>query len=521
MKVPLLEMRGITKIFPGVKALTEVALTCDGGEVHGLIGENGAGKSTLIKILSGIYQPDGGEICLDGERVTLRSPAHAARLGIGVIHQEFDLIPQRTVSQNLFLGREPTMCWGFIDFKTLNERTRHFLDRVRLNVSPEQPVSELSVEQKQLLAIAKALSQDARILVMDEPTAALNGAETVHLLNLVREIRAQGCGVVFISHHMEEVFEISDTVTVLRDGHVVDVRPAADMDEDTAVRLMTGKTRVQKRLSGASPRETIVLDVRGLSHKKYFQDVSFSLREGEIVGLVGLEGQGQRHILRALYGDFCADSGEVLLHGEALPLCKPSDALSKGIVFVPEERKEEGLCLQLDVGQNLALSTLDDRARLGVVRLNREREEVCRTMMAVRLSTADPARIVGTLSGGNQQKVVIAKCLACNPSVLLFSEPTRGIDVGAKEEIYLLIRGMADAGSGILMVSGDISELQLVCDRILVVHKGRVVREFEGEGADREAIMRAMWGLESKEDGSAGHGALPEKEKRGKKEAVR
>ena len=498
MNESYMRMRGISKSFPGVRALSDVSLACDRGEVHGLIGENGAGKSTLIKILSGLYPPDEGEILLDGERVVIRSPAHAARLGISVIHQEFDLIPQMTVAQNLFLGREPRKRWGIVDFGALRERTLHFLDRVRLAVLPDRLVAELSVEQKQLLAIAKALSLDARLIVMDEPTAALNGTEVEHLLNLVREIRAHGCGVIFISHHMEEVFEISDTITVLRDGCVVDCRPAREMDEDTAVRLMTGKDRVQKRLSGKPPRDAIVLDVRGLTHRKYFKDVSFSLHEGEILGMVGLEGQGQRHILRALYGDFCADSGEVRMHGDPIPLCRPTDALSRGIVFVPEERKEEGLCLQLDVRQNMALATLNERARLGVVHLSGEHEEVCRFMAAVELSPADPSRVVGSLSGGNQQKVVIAKCLACKPSVLLFSEPTRGIDVGAREGIYLLIREMADEGSGIVIVSGDLSELLLVCDRILVVHAGRVVREFAGEDADREAIMRAMWGLEEK-----------------------
>ncbi len=494
---PLFAVRGVSKFFSGVQVLADVSLAFRRGEVHGLIGENGAGKSTLIKILSGIHQPEQGDILVNGEKVVVRSPAFAASLGVSVIHQEFDLIPQMTVAQNMYLGREPTRLFGAVDFATLYTDTRKYLDRVRLRVTPSTPVASLSVEQKQLLAIAKALSQNASLIIMDEPTAALNGAETGHLLDLVREIRRDGKAIIFISHHMEEVFEISDQITVLRDGKMVDSRPAPDMDEATAIRLMTGKERVQKRLYGAPPREDVALEVRGLTREPYFRDISFALRSGEIVGMVGLEGQGQRQILRAIYGDLRADAGEVFLKGSPVSVRSPADALAAGIVFVPEERKEEGLCLQRDIGENLTLSTLGKFSRAGVLLPGgKSRREVRANMEAVRLSTDDPSRPVSSLSGGNQQKVVIAKCLAREPSVLLFSEPTRGIDVGAKEDIYLLIRRLADAGSCILVVSGDLMELLLVSDRVLVVHAGALVREFPAENADRERIMRAMWGLE-------------------------
>ena len=496
MDTPFIEVRGVSKLFPGVQVLTDIHLSFYRNEVHGLIGENGAGKSTLIKVLSGIHQPEQGELYLNGKKVVIKSPSHATELGISVIHQEFDLIPQMSVAQNMYLGREPKKRFGVVDFTTLYANTRHYLDKVRLNIPPTMLVADLSVEQKQLLAIAKALSQQALLIIMDEPTAALNGTEIEHLIALIHEIKSSGCAIIFISHHMEEVFEISDRITVLRDGHVVDTRMAADMDETTAIRLMTGKERVQKRLYGKAPGDNVVLDVRKLSHPKYFNNISFSLREGEIVGMVGLEGQGQRQILRALFGDICASSGEVLMHGEPVALCNPAAALAQGIVFVPEERKEEGLCLQLDIRQNLTLSTLRECSMAGVLKRGRKHHEALQTNMAdVCLSTNDPARLVNSLSGGNQQKVVIAKCLACDPSVLLFSEPTRGIDVGAKEDIYLLIRKLADEGSCIVMVSGDITELLLVSDRILVVHAGKIVEEFPAESADREQIMRAMWGL--------------------------
>jgi ribose transport system ATP-binding protein len=519
------ETRGVSKFFSGVRVLTDVSLLFKSGEVHGLIGENGAGKSTLIKILSGIYRPEEGTLLVNGSPVTIRSPSHAAELGVGVIHQEFDLIPQMTAAQNMYLGREPAGRFGIVDFAALHAGARRLLDEVRLSIEPTTPVRALSVEQKQLLAIAKALSRDAGLLIMDEPTAALNGTEIDRLLDIVRRLRGSGRGVIFISHHMEEVLEISDRVTVLRDGRVIATRPSSEMSESEAVRMMTGKEKIQKRLRGGfefdsgikegslmegspmkegSPEAPAVLSVKNLSHPKYFHDVNFSLRKGEIVGMVGLEGQGQRQILRALYGDMRA-SGEVRIDGAPAELKNPSDALKRGVVFVPEERKEEGLCLQLDIEQNLTLATLEDRSVAGVLKLGRAaREDTLRRMSDVKLSTDDPARIVNSLSGGNQQKVVIAKCLARKPKILLFSEPTRGIDVGAKEDIYLLIRALADGGSGIVVVSGDISELLLVCDRILVIHAGQIAEEFdteefEAENAGRERIMRAMWGLGAEE----------------------
>lgn len=495
----LVEVRGVSKSFGSVKVLSNVDFECEGGEIHGLVGANGAGKSTLIKILSGIHKPDSGNVLIDGKQMSVFSPAHATELGIGVIHQEFDLIPQMSVAQNLFLGREPRLSFGKIDFNSLYLQSQKYLEQVCLGVSPWDIVQELSVEQKQLLAIAKVLSQNARLIIMDEPTAALNGAEVQNLLRIMRELAQKGTAIIFISHHLEEVFDVTHRVTVLRDGQVAG--SGTEMDENTVVKLMTGREILagqRKEISSsenAKKAKKILLQVNKLTRNGDFYDISFSLGEGEILGFIGLEGQGQRQILRAFYGDCCPDSGDVIFRDEKLNVCNPSDPIRRGVVFVPEERKEEGLCLSLNVAENIALSTLGERSTFGVIKSKDERAEVAGQMKSVNLSPPDPSKIVVNLSGGNQQKVVIAKCLACKPSLLLFSEPTRGIDIGAKSEIYSIIRDMADSGSGVIIVSGELSELLQTCDRIMIVNKGRIVDEILHGEEDKERIMRSMWGL--------------------------
>ncbi|NLG78777.1 MAG: sugar ABC transporter ATP-binding protein [Firmicutes bacterium] len=495
--VPFLLMKGIQKRFPGVLALDSVDFVCEQGEVHGLIGENGAGKSTLIKVLGGVLQPDAGEILVQGAPVKVTSPSRAASLGISVIHQELNLIEDLTVAQNIFLGHEPRRGMGVLDLQAMGASARDYLRVVGLDVDPQAKVRALSLEQKQLVEIAKALSFDARILVMDEPTAALNAEEVKHLLKLIRDLADRGCGVVFISHRLEEVFAVSHRITVLRDGKVVATRARDAIDPETAVRMMTGKGQVGARVTGIAPSGRPLLEVRGLTLPGAFYDVSFTINEGEIVGMVGLEGQGQREIPRAVFGDLRPTHGEVYLRGTRLHLTSPRDAIRAGIAFVPEERKAEGLCLSLDVRQNIALATLDSRQMAGFVRLSREASLIRSLVERLRIQLASPFQEVRNLSGGNQQKVVMAKWLCSRPAVLLFSEPTRGIDVGAKEEIYRLIRRQADEGSGVLIVSSDLMEVLRLCDRILVVHDGRIVKEMPAEGADREAIMTAQWGLEA------------------------
>lgn len=496
--VPFLLMKGIQKRFPGVLALDSVDFVCEQGEVHGLIGENGAGKSTLIKVLGGVLRPDAGEILVQGTPVKVTSPSRAASLGISVIHQELNLIEDLTVAQNILLGHEPRRGMGVLDLQAMYASARDYLRVVGLDVDPQTKVRALSLGQKQLVEIAKALSIDARILVMDEPTAALNAEEVKRLLKLIRDLADRGCGVVFISHRLEEVFAVSQRITVLRDGKVVATRARNAIDPETAVKMMTGKGQVGARVAGTAPTSgRALLEVRGLTLPGAFYDVSFTINEGEIVGMVGLEGQGQREIPRAVFGDLRPTSGEVYLRGTRLYLTSPRDAIRAGIAFVPEERKAEGLCLSLDVCQNITLATLDSRQVAGFVRLSREASLIRNLVERLRIQLASPFQEVRNLSGGNQQKVVMAKWLCSRPVVLLFSEPTRGIDIGAKEEIHRLIRRQADEGSGVLIVSSDLMEVLRLCDRVLVVYDGRIVKEMPAEGADREAIMTAQWGLEA------------------------
>lgn len=495
--MPFIEMRNITKTFPGVVALNNVDFDCEEGLVHGLIGENGAGKSTLIKILNGEYQPDTGSLFVEGVPVQMASPARAARMGISVIHQEFNLINQLSIAKNIYLGREPTKMLGRVDFTRLYRDSAELLGRVGLaNLDPETEVSGLSIERKQLVEIAKAISVDARLIVMDEPTAALNGEEVTRLFELIKGLTKEGRGVIFVSHRMEEVFSISDVITVLRDGEVIETRPKTDLNPGVAVRLMTGRDQVSKRLVSPLPPSQPLLQINGLSAPNCFKGLQLTLHTGEIVGLVGLEGQGQREVLRALFGEITSDEGDVLLGGTKVTLKKPKEAIRHGLAFLPEERKEEGLCLGLSVRDNLALPTLESRQTCGFIRSRAEWQVTEETARRLRIVTPTLKRTVSYLSGGNQQKTVLGKWLAANPRILLFSEPTRGIDVGAKEEVYELIIRIASAGTGVIIVSGDLSEVMRMCHRIAVMYEGRIVKVLDGESARKEQILRAMWGLE-------------------------
>lgn len=491
-----LKMKGIGKEFPGVRALDGVDFECHLGSVHALVGENGAGKSTLIKILCGVYQPTCGEIVLGGRQVRMTHPDKAARLGISVIHQELSLLPAFTVAQNLFLGHEPVRTLGAIDRKAVRQWAQELLGRVGVDLDPDTPVKELSLAQKQMVEIAKALSHESKIIVMDEPTAALNGREVEKLMELIRNLAATGHGVIFISHRLEEVFRVCDTITVLRDGQIVGTRPAQELSMDDVVRMMTGKAITGTRVEGQKPVEPRrLLEVRGLSAKRWFHGVDLTVHAGEIVGLIGLEGQGQREFLRSLFGVIRTTEGQILVEGRPVAFKGPADAIRAGLAFVPEERKAEGLCLVLDLLQNMALPTLRQRQRLGFIRFVQERRVVDGLIETLRVHPPSPSHKANNLSGGNQQKVVVAKWIAAQPKVFLFAEPTRGVDVGAKEEIYQLMRRVTDQGAGVLMVSTDMGELLRVCDRIVVMFDGRIVKEFAGREATREGLMAAQWGL--------------------------
>ena len=484
----LLEMHGIAKRFPGVRALDNVDITLDAGEVLGVVGENGAGKSTLMKILAGGIRADSGEILLDGARFAPRRPRDALDAGIVVIHQELSLVPDRSIAENLYLGNLPNHL-GLIDNGALHENARKLLARVGLSLSPRRIVRHLGVAQQQLIEIARALSRKARVIVMDEPTATLTATEVRTLFSTVAELKATGVGVIFISHHLEEVFEICDRVTVMRDGHVVETRPTASWNEDQLIRAM-----VNRPIESMFPERDVeigetLLEVSGLSSRGRFSDVSFSVRAGEIVGVGGLIGAGRTEVLKAIYGAL-ASTGEIRVAGRPARAATPRQAIASGIALVPEDRKAEGLILPFSLTRNVVLSVLTQVAALGVF-LRRGRSEALASKAVAEFKIRTPSidSAVRNLSGGNQQKVVLARALTTKPRVFLLDEPTRGVDVGARVEIYRLINDLAKGGSAVLVVSSDMVELLGLCDRILVMRAGRIAGALDRPEFSQERVM--------------------------------
>jgi ABC-type sugar transport system ATPase subunit len=492
----LLEMRGIGKIFPGVRALSDVSLTLDGGEVLVLVGENGAGKSTLMKILSGALRADSGEIFIDGTAVAIDSPQRAQQLGIGMIYQEFTLVPQLGAIANVTLGSEPTRS-GFLDAAAATRRTAAVFDELGLRVPLEVPVSDLSVGQQQLVEIAKVLARSARIIVMDEPTAALSDREIEGLFAVIGQLRASGAGIIYISHRMEELSRIADRIAVMRDGSIVAVKPAADFSPGEIVRDMVGRQLDAHfpELTPPAPDAPTRLEVRSLSRRPAFEDVSFAVRGGEIVGLAGLIGAGRTEILRAIAGADVPDGGEVKVDGTAL---RPGDIagdIRVGVAFITEDRKGQGLVLGMTVRENVSLAHLADFVdRDLLVDVARERAATTRMIEQLQIRTPSTEQLVGNLSGGTQQKVVLAKWLLGNARVFLFDEPTRGIDVGAKAEIYRIMLELAQRGAAIVMVSSDLPEVLGMAHRILVVRAGRITAEFAREQATPERVISVATG---------------------------
>ena len=486
----LLEMRGICKSFPGVRALADVDLTLERGEVLGIVGENGAGKSTLMKVLAGAYRADEGSVRLDGVEFAPRRPRDALDAGIVVIHQELSLVPDQTVAENIFLGHLPRNPLGLVRRAALHRQSRALLARVGLDIPPQTGVRHLGIAQQQLVEIARALSREARVIVMDEPTATLTIAEQRILYATVAALRQAGIGIVFISHHLEEIFEICDRVTVMRDGHTVETRPVAEWNEASLIQAM-----VDRPINALFPPRTAgigatLLEVDGLSSTRRFSDVSLSVRAGEVVGLGGLMGAGRTEVLKAIYGALPEVTGSIRIGGATVRIRGPRDAIAAGIAFVPEDRKAEGLVLPFSVRSNVALSTLD---RLSWLRLftaaGRTDQLARRAVDELRIRTPGIEQPVGSLSGGNQQKVVLARALTTKPRVFLLDEPTRGIDVGAKVEVYRLIGELAAKGGAVLVVSSDMLELLGLCDRILVMRGGRLAGGLDREGFSQERIM--------------------------------
>ncbi|WP_188942298.1 sugar ABC transporter ATP-binding protein [Nakamurella endophytica] len=502
-------MRGIGKSFPGVQALRDVSLSVRRGEVVALLGENGAGKSTLINVLSGVFGHYDGTILLDGEPVDIHTPADAQRLGISTIHQELNLVPDMTVADNIFLGRERRSAAGLVDRRDTNARARALLERVGLTVSPRRLVRQCRVAEQQLIEVAKALSLNTRVLIMDEPTSALADAEVRRLFEVIRSLTADGVAIVYISHRLEELEELADSVNVLRDGRWIGARSMRGASRDELIRMMVGRSvaDLPRRPADARPTdEQPRLSVRDLhldpdprAGRVGLNGVSLDVRPGEIVGLAGLMGAGRTETLEAVFGAYPARAfrGSFLLDGRPYQPHSPKQAIRRGVVLVAEDRKQQSLVLDASVKFNTSLAALGRYLSFGWVRGRRERAAVSDEVRRLGVKTSGINTRVGTLSGGNQQKVVLAKWLLTDPRVILLDEPTRGIDVGAKSEIYELVNALAAQGVGFVVASSELPELLRMSDRIVVLSEGRVTAEFDAEHADQEQILEAAMGRRS------------------------
>ncbi|MCR2800143.1 sugar ABC transporter ATP-binding protein [Microbacterium sp. zg-Y818] len=486
-----LVLRRVVKSFGAVVALRSGSLTLDFGSIHALIGENGAGKSTLVKIIAGLYRRDSGDFLLTGEPVDFASTAQSKAAGIAVIYQEPTLFPDLSVTENIFMGRQPVTRLGRIDRKAMRDETERLFARLGVSLDPDRVTEGLSIADQQIIEIAKAISLDARVLIMDEPTAALSGVEVERLFAVARSLRDEGRALLFISHRFDEVFALCDTVTVMRDGSYVDTTAIADTTVDELVRQMVGRDVTD--LFPKFPTEVgeVVLDVRGVTRAGVFRDVSFHLRAGEIVGLAGLVGAGRSEVARAVFGVDGYDSGSVVLHGAVLPRANPRVAIARGLALVPEDRRRQGLVLDDSVSRNITLAIRSRLARWGLIWTGAENRAAKLWASRLEVKAAALDTEAGTLSGGNQQKVVLSKWLATEPTVLIVDEPTRGIDVGTKAEVHRLLSELAQQGIAILMISSELPEVLGMADRVLVMREGRLTGEFSRSEATPEAIMFA------------------------------
>ncbi|MCB5175835.1 MULTISPECIES: sugar ABC transporter ATP-binding protein [Microvirga] len=489
---PILEMRGITKTFPGVKALTDVSLTVYPGEIHALMGENGAGKSTLMKILSGAYQADpGGEIRINGRPVVIDGPLTARQHGISIIYQELSLAPNLSVAENMLLGREHKS-GPMVDRRSMEEACGAVLDRLNVDFKPTTLVSELSMAERQLVEIARALIANSRILVMDEPTTSLSSKETEALFGLVRQLRADGLAIIYISHRMAEIYELADRVTVLRDGSYVGTLAKEEISAEKLVQMMVGRdlsSFYKKEHNAHGSRGPVIFAVRDVGDGKRVHHCSFELHEGEVLGIAGLVGAGRTELARLIYGADRRTSGEIFLNGQPLSINRPEDAINAGVVYLTEDRKHLGLFLDMTVRENVNLSVLGRDARAGgVLNLKAAKDRAIEAIRALAIRVSNDLVNVGSLSGGNQQKVLLSRLLETQPRVLILDEPTRGVDIGAKSEIYRLIDDLARRGVGVIVISSELPEIVGVCDRVLVMREGRI--EGEVGGTDHPPITQ-------------------------------
>ncbi|MFP1916801.1 ribose ABC transporter ATP-binding protein RbsA [Lonsdalea quercina] len=491
---PLLQLHGITKSFPGVKALSGAGLNVYPGKVMALVGENGAGKSTLMKVLTGIYRKDAGSVRFLGEEVAFSGPKASQEAGIGIIHQELNLIPQLTIAENIFLGREFTTPLGRIDWKRMYAEADRLLQRLNLRYDSRRPVGELSIGDQQMVEIAKVLSYKSQVIVMDEPTDALTDTETASLFSVIGELKAQGCGLVYISHRLKEIFEVCDDVTVMRDGQFISELPVGDLQEERLIEMMVGRKLEDQYPRLAQAPGAIRMNVDRVSGPGV-QPVSFTLREGEILGVSGLMGAGRTELMKILYGALPRTGGTLTLEGRDVVTRSPQDGLANGIVYISEDRKRDGLVLGMSVKENMSLTALRYFSHTGgTLKHGEEAQAVSDFIRLFHIRTPSMEQPIGLLSGGNQQKVAIARGLMTRPKVLILDEPTRGVDVGAKKEIYQLINQFKQEGLSIILVSSEMPEVLGMSDRIIVMHEGRLSGEFSRDEATQEALMAAAVG---------------------------
>lgn len=494
----IVEMEHIYKSFAGIKALDDVSLHLEAGKVMALLGENGAGKSTLMKILSGVYTKDSGDVTVFGKKVDNPTPKQAQEMGIAIIHQELNMCTHLSVAENMFLGREIGK-GGMLNNSEMRKQTKTALARLKMDVDPDEVIGNLSVAKQQMIEIAKALYSNAKVLVMDEPTSALTSKEIDELFKIINELKAEGCAIVYISHRLDELKHIADDVTIMRDGHFITRKKFDPNDMDSIIKDMVGREITEKFPKVVCEKGKKVLEVKNLNAGKLVRDVSFDVYEGEILGIAGLMGAGRTETTRAIFGVDPKESGKIILDGKEIKINKPIDAIKQGISLVPEDRKRDGLCTKLSISNNIALPNLDILAgKSGVINSKKEKEMVKKgsTELTIKMASAD--LLAESLSGGNQQKVVVAKWLARNSRVVIFDEPTRGIDVGAKVEIYNLMNKLKQEGIGVLFVSSEMPEVLGVADRIIVMCDGRVTGELDIADATQEKVLKYATSFENK-----------------------
>jgi len=491
----IIRMEKISKEFPGVKALTDVSISIKAGEVHAIVGENGAGKSTLIKVLMGVHQKNSGDIYIAGNKVEIRNPIDAQNYGLSAVYQDVTIARHLTVAENFFLGKPPVNRAGLIDWKKMNLKAQEVLDELNLDIDAKKPVRSLSVAQQEMVIIAKKYFEHSKIIIFDEPTALLANEEVEELFSIIRRLRNEGVACIYISHRLEEIFELCDTVSVMKDGRLISTIPVSKTNEDDLISKMVGRTIEDMYSIEHCETGDEALRVEGLTRGGAFENINFNIHKGEVFGIFGLVGSGRTEIVRAIYGADKFDSGEIFLYDNKVRIADPSEAIKKGIGLLPEDRKNEGLTLDTTVENNINMASYRDISKMGFINLKKEKERSLKQIEDMKIKTPSEKQRVVNLSGGNQQKVVIGKWLCCNSNIFIFDEPTVGIDVGAKSEIYRLLENLLAAGNAIIMISSYLPEIIGIADRIMVIHEGQQTGIVKRGDYSEEKLLKLASGL--------------------------